>query len=356
MKTPAKKLPISLDEHRLDGETVSAGCISCPLLAECGGYTRRGGGWSCMDRCVTCDPARCDLVCLTKHRDFARALLEVGGFGGNNLSEMSATPRDIALPHYVPAIQHRTDDLHLNWVALPLRAFMRFRDGTYEPIADSAISLRAKLGLASHARLVLLGTGKDRPIETYWRFRRRDSVPEKLAALGFECAIAPNYSLFLDDPRTHHMFNRKRSLICAEEFSRAGVPSIPYLQTVAHADWTFWRDFLKAHAEIAIVAKEFQTGLAHPERGKAAIAKLQKLQDEVGRDLHVVAIGGARYRMQLRAAFASWTVIDSVPFMKAVKRRAVVDIGKRVKWAPALGEVVGHLAMHNVASYSRWIA
>ena len=77
MKTPAKKLRLPLDQHRLDSETMSVGCLACPLLSECGGYTRRGGGWSCMDRCVTCDTTRCDLVCLSKPRDFARALLEV---------------------------------------------------------------------------------------------------------------------------------------------------------------------------------------------------------------------------------------------------------------------------------------
>lgn len=73
---------------------------------------------------------------------------------------------------------------------------------------------------------------------------------------------------------------------------------------VAH-NGRFRHSFLQAHAEITVVAKEFQTGLANQERGEAAILKLAELQTTLGRSLHVVAIGGARYRPQLRAAFDS---------------------------------------------------
>src|SRR6266496_2655221 len=74
----AEKRLHALDAFRLDNTTISAGCLKCPLLKQCGGYTRAGGGWSCMDRCASCDSS-CDLVCLKKPGDFVRALLEIDG-------------------------------------------------------------------------------------------------------------------------------------------------------------------------------------------------------------------------------------------------------------------------------------
>lgn len=356
MKLRPKRIAVNLDEHRLDGDIVSAGCISCPLREACGGYTRRGGGWSCMDRCQHCDPTKCDLVCMKKPRDFARALLEVGGFGFEGVPPLLSITSN-ALPRYIPVVQHGgAGRLPLDWVALPLRALMRIQHGVYRPIAHSASELRAALGLMPGTKIVLLGTGKDRPIETYWRYRRRDAVPSMLAPLALTCAIAPNYSLFLEDPRTQHMFNRKRSLICAHEWSDAGVPSIPYLQTVSPADWRYWERFLRQHHEVTIVAKEFQTGLASPVRGEDAIAQLARVQDTIGRRLHLLAIGAARYRRSLDAAFDSWTLLDSVPFMKAVKRRVAGNAGRRVNWSAARGDDVARLMVHNVSTYSEWLA
>jgi hypothetical protein len=349
-----KKLPINLDDHRLDGDTISAGCFSCPLLKECGGYTRRGGGWSCMDRCRSCD-AKCDLVCLKKQSAFARALLEVGGFGFQGIGSLHAPARS-RLPRYVPVLQHGDiGEVALDWVALPFRTMMRIQRGVYGPLAATAAELRRSLGLRPETRIILLGTGKDRPIETYWRYRRRDQVPRRLAPLALECAVAPNYSLFLEDPRPHHLFNRKRGLICADEWSAAGIPTVPYLHTVTLADWTYWERFLLAHPEVDVVAKEFQTGLANPIRGEEAIAQLARMQSKLQRRLHVVAVGAAKFRGALARDFDGWTVIDSVPFMKAVKRRAATPGGRRILWSSAKNEDVADLVAHNVSAYENWL-
>ncbi len=351
----AAKRAHKLDVFRLDGTIVSAGCFTCPLLKQCGGYTRVGGGWSCMDRCASCDSS-CDLVCLKKPSDFARALLEVGGFEHRAIAALNQ-PRP-ELPRYVPVLQHGLDrEAPLEWAALPIRAVMRFRRGRYVPLASSAEELRSRLGISQATKLLLLGTGRDRPIESYWRWRRLHGAPNALAELGFAGAIAPNYSLFLDDPRPQHMFNRKRSLLCASEWSDAGMGVVPYLQAVAPADWLYWETFLREHEEVTHVAKEFQTGLAKPERGEDAINALAGIQDRLGRRLHLVAVGAARFRALLPQRFDSWTLLDSVPFMKAVKRRVAVRVGeKRVRWQRAIGEDVTDLLMQNCGQYRYWLA
>lgn len=338
---------------RLDGDTVSVGCLNCPLLAQCGGYTRRGGGWSCMDRCADCDKAKCSVVCLKKP-DFARGLLEIGGFDHRGIPAVRQ-PSD-ALPRYAPVIQRPIDGtVHLEWVAIPLTEIMRFDRGQYLPRANTGAELRAAFGLAPSTKIILLGTGKDRGIETYWRLHRKSNVAEALARLDIAAGIVPNYSMFLEDPRPQHMHNRKRSLLVAKDWTNAGIPTVIFMQAVAPADWRYWESFLVAHPEVVHIAQEFQTGLANPDRANFAFDNLTRIQDRIGRRLHLFAIGATRYRAEIPRRFDGWSLIDSMPFMKAISRRVASSTGRRITWRPALGENVSDLLVHNVSRYRDWL-
>lgn len=347
-----------LAASRLDGRTLSMGCQRCPLLRQCGGYTRAGSAWSCMDLCATCDRATCDKVCLKKAARYAEDLLEIGGFGFHGVPALLQSSSG-ALPHYIPMVQHGfegVEDVSLPWAAVPMSRVIRFQRGEYTPVATTAEGLRRRFGLSANTRIVLVGVGKDRPIERYWRWRRVYDTPRFLAALGFASVIVPNYSFFLEDPRPQHFFNRKRSLICAGEFSRAGIPSVPCLQAVAPVDWAYWHAFLQTHAEVSIVAKEFQTGLARRDRGLPAIESLAHLQDQTRRRLHVVAVGGGKYAADLAARFDSWTIIDSIPFMKATHRRMAGMAGRRVRWIPTMDGDLGEMLVHNSLRWSDCLA
>ena len=210
--------------------------------------------------------------------------------------------------------------------------------------------------LAPSTRILFVGTGRDPVIERYWQWRRLHDAPKQLAELGIQAAVVPNYSLSLDDPRPQHLANRKRSLICAREMASAGLAVIPYLQALTPTDWGYWRRFLEQHNEVRFVAKEFQTGLARPERGRDAILELRKLASEIGRPLHIIAIGGAQYARDLAAGFQSWTIVDSIPFMKAIKRRAAHPGADRIQWRQALDDDPGLLLDHNVLAYEQWIS
>lgn len=347
-----------LEASRLDGQTLSMGCQRCPLLRQCGGYTRTSGAWSCMDLCATCDRARCDKVCLKKAARYAEDLLEIGGFGFQGIRAL-VQPLGTALPQYIPMIQHGSEgveDASLPWAAVPMSRLMRFQRGRYAPVATTPGELRRVFGLSPSTRVILVGVGKDRPIERYWRWRHAHDTAPLLGALDFESVVVPNYSFFLEDPRPQHFFNRKRSLICADEFSRAGVPAVPCLQAVAPIDWTYWHAFLAAHEEVSVVAKEFQTGLAKRGRGLPAIESVARLQDQLRRRLHVVAVGGGKYAADLAARFDGWTIIDSIPFMKATHRRMAGTGGRRVRWIPTMDGDVGELMVHNTLRWSDWLA
>lgn len=340
--------------NRLDGDTISAGCWSCPLLKQCGGYTRRGGGWSCMDRCAGCDKSKCSVVCMKKPADFARAILEVGGFHFRDIPSLVGSAA--LMPRYAPVVQHPLDRIvPLEWAAIPLHVLMHFERQAYVPRGMTPESLRTVFGLAPSTKIILVGTGKDRGIETYWRMHRVGDVASALARLGISVAIAPNYSMFLEDPRPQHMHNRKRSLLIAKSWSLAGLAVAICQQAVTRADWEFHESFLRAHPEVSQVALEFQTGLARSERAEFAFENLARIQDRLGRKLHLFAIGASRYRAVLPKRFDSFTILDSMPFMKAMKRRAAATIGRRVAWERALGEEVPNLVLHNVSRYMDWL-
>jgi hypothetical protein len=345
--------------YRLDGDTISAGCFSCPLLADCGGYTRVGGGWSCMDQCASCSNS-CDRVCMKRPGAFARDVLEVGGLSDRNVGRIEQGIATSELPHYIPVIQHgyaREELLPIPVAAIPLKEIMRSRSGDYAPAVRDRGSLRERFGLDPTTRVIILGTGKDRALEAYWHRRRANRVPTALAALDVDLAIAPNFSLFLDDPRTQHLFNRKRSLICAAEWSTCGISSVPYLHAITRADWDSWERFLGERPEISIIAKEFQTGLSNEERALETLDRIADLESRLGRTLHLIAVGAARFRAAIGSRLARWTILDSVPFMRAMKRRVAIRLrlAPRVSWRKALSEPVGSLLAHNILTWSDWI-
>lgn len=347
----------SIDNQRLDGDVLSLGCSDCPVLEVCGGYRHTGGAWSCMDRCVACE-ASCNKVCLKRPEAFVRDLAEIGGFGTQDISSLFGGRSVAALPRYVPMVQHGrcfAEPLYAPWAAIPIRELFRVRRGRYRTIEASPVDLRRTFGLAPGTRVVFVGTGPDACIERYWKWRRSHDAPKQLAELAIDVAVVPNFSFCLEDPRPQHLANRKRTLLCAEELADAEIPVALYLQAVTQMDWEFWATFLADHPEVTHVAKEFQTGLARRERGIEAIQRVRNLEERVGRPLHLVAIGGAQYATVLESTLVHWTLIDSVPFMKAIKRRAALPKGKRIRWQSALGERPHILFDHNILAYEQWL-
>ncbi|MEO5927657.1 MAG: DUF4417 domain-containing protein [Patescibacteria group bacterium] len=280
----------------------------------------------------------------------------MSGFGARNLGPLKGNAKAAPPPRYIPVIQAPFRRIvAADWAAIPLKSLMRGGGAEYRPRAATKDDLRLTYGLPRTSKIVLLGVGKDAPLETYWRWRRKYESSRLLASLAFEFGVPPNYSFYLEDPRPEHLFNRKRSLICASEWSAAGITSAVYLHAIAARDWEFWTELLHDHSEVTIVAKEFQTGLGNRDRGIKAIDAVARLQDRCGRDLHFLAVGGASYRDELRSHFSGWSIIDSVPYMKAVKRRSALYFRGRLRWTRQPDADVADLFEHNLASYEKWL-
>ncbi|MEP7010186.1 MAG: DUF4417 domain-containing protein [Acidobacteriota bacterium] len=346
----------NIELHRMDGDTVSLWCQGCGLLYLCGGNTRVGGGW-CEGRCNGC-AADCDLICLGKPDVLNDAFIEVGGFDFDDIGPLNVPTE--ALPRYLPLIQHgssRARSLRADWAAVPLSGLIQHPRGIPTPIAMSRSAIRERFKLRPTAKLLLVGIGLDDVIERYWG-DRNEEIFASLAKMGFSGAIVPNYSFSLRHPRPQHLYNRKRSLVCAREWSARGIPIIPYLQAVTLRDWQYWLEFLETHEEITMVSKEFQTGLANPARGRDALHHLARLQDALKRPLHLVAVGAAQFRGEISRLFTDWTISDSRPFMNSIKRKRARLMSRRIKWEgvdPEANRLVDALLTCNIAAYKQWI-
>src|SRR5262249_38316357 len=150
--------------------------------------------------------------------------------------------------------RHRLFDCPL--VALDTYRVIRLFQGKYQTVATDPGTLRSTFGLAPGVGILLRGTARDPFLELYWECSQRDDAAKQLAALGITLVIPPNFSHFLNVPRTDNLFNRKRQLICIEEMHDAGLMVAPHLSAVTHGDWDFWRQYLRDNPSIRYVAKE----------------------------------------------------------------------------------------------------
>ena len=233
-----------------------------------------------------CGNGSCDNVCPYKD-DFVQRWQEVGGLCFDDIR--SIEQRSIPLPRYVPVIKHgygRSDLLDCPVVAISTyQIFRKDKAGVYRPIAKSPESVRSMFRLQPTTKIILRGTAKDPPLQRYWKYRRRDDAPRLMADLDTSLIIGPNFSHFLDVPRTDNLFNRKRQLICLAELAAAGLNPVPHLNAVTPADWSFWKEFLRSSATISHVALEFQTGNKSSVEGTRVVERLARMRDELGRSL-----------------------------------------------------------------------
>jgi hypothetical protein len=257
-----------------------------------------------------------------------------------------------SLPEYIPLIQHgnrRTTPLSAPIVALTTFDVTRIDKERKDMLRDPD-QLRERFRLAPNTPIILSSVAQDVELERYWRHRHDRRLVEGIKALNPAHVIAPNFSLFRDVPRFDNLANIKRSLLCAEEFSTAGLSVIPYIAGITATDWDRWAAFLQEHQDLTMVCKEFQTGASTKTKGDWHIQRLEELQQKLGRALHILAVGGRRYIPALRR-FAQVTIIDSNPFMRTMHRRILTTNGWQSAPTPP-GAPLDELLQANIAAYA----
>lgn len=339
---------------------LSEACRRCVFLQYCGGIEPEQGLFDCFELCPY-DCESCDNVC-PKKSDFYNRLREIKGFSYRQT--VPITQEELHLPSYIPMIHHgsrRTQSLNTPIVALSTYQLFHMVFDTYRCIVDSPTDLRARYRLNPNTRIILRGTSIDNDLEKYWSYRRRDKAATQLASLHISGVIGPNFSHFLDVPRTDNLYNRKRQLICLEEFQKAGISPIPHLNAITSADWSFWRDYLIQNEGIVYVCVEFQTGNKNRTQAKFAIDRLALLQRQMKRSLHPILVGAAQFTELLAEKFQRFSLLDSRPFMATVNRQLIaVDPINHAKIQSIThhtrpGDPIDRLLLHNIDQYSSWI-
>jgi hypothetical protein len=74
---------------------------------------------------------------------------------------------------------------------------------------------------------VLVGYGEDPLVEAFWARRAELDLVARLAEQRWDLVLAPNFSMYANQPRAEHLLNFRRNLLVAAELAAAGVPAVP---------------------------------------------------------------------------------------------------------------------------------
>lgn len=140
---------------------------------------------------------------------------------------------DTGFPQGLPRLVPQVDgfdipglDQDLAWpaYAVGLRRVLSPTTGRIFPRFAGA-SAREALTLSANQLCALVGYGEDPLVEAFWT-RRREVIPE-IAAQGWDLVLAPNYSMYGNQPRAEHLLNFRRNLLIACEMAEAGLAAVP---------------------------------------------------------------------------------------------------------------------------------
>ncbi len=329
---------------------IPTNCSECSFYEQCGGNNNL---LSCFTRCLDCD-GFCNQVCPNNREQFRARFLEVGGFGLNvgmslNSQLGSGTAR------YVPKIfgsSSLRDSLPVSWAALPIYSVIGLTQGKYQALVRNEKEVNDRFGIASSTKIIIYSAVYDHIIENFWKHVHSDpSVLATLSAIKPFAMTTPNYSMFSTFTRTTLLYNQKRILLSACYLQDAGIMPILHLNAYSKTFWDSWKDCLMDHPNLTAVAKEFGTGLKDPIQAEVHLQYLADLRQKLGRDLHLVAIGGRSKVELIRRYFENFTILDGDPYIKTIRRRrAVVDAsGIQWKYNPTYRNgPLGKLFQHNL--------
>jgi len=121
-----------------------------------------------------------------------------------------------------------------------------------------------------------------------------------------------------------------------EWITAAGIPAIPHINASTRADWKKWVDICKSFPDSRFCSMEFQTGLGNgvdaDARRNKYLDNLQDLQIACGGRIHPIVLGGIQAAERLAKICPSFSVVDTTPFMKTMKRRKPLLWGASRNW------------------------
>lgn len=234
-------------------EPICSGCNSDCVYCGCA----RTEGAAAPGGCAMC-PIRCG-----SRSDIDAWMRDVGGtLRFDDVAISRALPAQ--LPRFLPLLEG-SDVVELDrvarWPAYGFRLRQVFSPATHR-LGPSFCEMGAHpaLGLRSDQLAVLVGYGEDPLVEAFWTRRRVDRLAEEIAAQRWDLVLAPNFSMYGNQPRAEHLINFRRSLLVASELAAAGVAAAPNVYWFRREDldrWLRWCEDKKPPA-IAINLQTFR--------------------------------------------------------------------------------------------------
>jgi hypothetical protein len=338
-RRPDAAPPIEIAERRLWHDerrnTPSLGCWGCPEAGICGRLAVEAGLTSCLDLCCG-SPAGCDKAC-RNHPDYSLRVREVGGFDLGNVprAPVLAAPD---LPPVITVLFHGDSREQLIGpapVALPLYSMFKRRSGALRFATHE--ELCAEFGIVPGTPIVLTGTDQDPPLERWWGLEsRRREIIRALPGLGIVLSTTPNFSLFGDVPRHVDLHAIKRIGIVHAEFLTEGLPCALHVNGRTETDFRRWGAYVRARPEVTHLAYEFTTGTARARRRDFHLGGLLEIAAAAQHPLRLILRGGIEMLPRLRAAFHTVTVLETLTFMKTMKRQRIeLREDGRARWRSA---------------------
>jgi hypothetical protein len=189
-------------------------------------------------------------------------MADVGGtFGFDDLVVETEFPA--ALPRFTPQVDGHDVagfDRDLRWPAYGVGLRRVFSPDTHRiyPRFDG-VTAHDALGLRAEQLAVLVGYGEDPLVESFWS--QRHTLVGAIAAQRWDLVLAPNYSMYGNQPRAEHLLNFRRNFLIAAEMAAAGIPAVANVYWFRLEDlerYVAWCDDTRPPA-IAINLQTFRT-------------------------------------------------------------------------------------------------
>jgi hypothetical protein len=251
----------------------------------CGCARTEGRGGSLCGQC----PIRCG-----SRSDIGAWMADVGGtLAFDDLVLDMELPA--ALPRYIPQVDGHdvaSFDADLHWPAygIGLRRVVSLQTRRVYPKFEGVLA-REALGLGPDQLAVLVGYGTDPLVEAVWTDRH--ALVGALAAQRWDLVLAPNYSMYGNQPRTEHLLNFRRNLLIAAEMNAAGVPAVANIYWFRREDldrYLAWFDDSRPPA----MAINLQTFRTEADWETMALPGLTYLSLAIPSDLAVIVTGSSR--------------------------------------------------------------
>jgi hypothetical protein len=156
---------------------------------------------------------------------------------------------------------------------------------------SSIEDIRAKFGIPGRSKVILIGTGQDRPLENLWKIHRTHQIFERLAQIRFDCVTSLTFSVWNTEfPRPDQLRNYHRNLWTYDRFVSLGVPCIPFFFPVDEGDFAYLKIWLSQRPEVNTVAV-YARFFHREEAFSSYINYLVKIQECAGRKLRFLVCG-----------------------------------------------------------------